>query len=50
MKWNQNLNPSRVGMELQSRTQSFDKNWNGIKFQFLLFGEQLWNGMKFILF
>ena len=44
MEWNQDLNSERLGMELESRTQLFGENWNGIRFQTLLFGKQLWNG------
>jgi len=46
MEWNQDLNPGGLGMELESWTQLFGENWNEIRFQSLLFGEQFWNGIN----
>jgi len=46
MEWNRNLNPGGLGMELESWTQSFGEQWNEIRIQSLLFGEQSWNGIK----
>ena len=46
MEWNQDLNPGGLGMELESWTQLFGEQWNGIRIQSLLFGEKTgmeWN-------
>jgi len=37
MKWNHDLNPRGLGMELESWTQLFGEQWNEIRIQFLLF-------------